>query len=905
MRYTIILLLLLSTLLQADEVRLVKNINTSTQSALDSSSTVFNIAELNNKLYYFAEVNGIQALYAYDESTGVAQSIKTFADAYDQHITVFNGRIYFAADDGTDIALWYSDGTLNGTSFINTNNDRPFDVAVAGDTLFFSVGQMYGKDLWVSENGTSALSVKSDIRPRFLHAAGNGVIFFQGYDETNKYELWISDGSSNGTYLFKIINAGTGSSDYSYPEKFISMGGWVYFTADDGEHGRELYKVDTSGSLALVKDINEGAGDNSPYYLTPYNGKLYFKATGAGLFSELYSSDGSDGGTTLVKAIGHGIYGLMVSNNILYITTSYGLWKSDGTETGTVPIIENTLTLQPNIHNNIMYNFNNKLYFTASSETNGSELWKSDGTSSGTVMLKDIDVGAGSSDPKFYIEMNGKLYFVADDKLHGRELWKSDGTALNTQLACDTNTAQNGSFPENFVSIGKTMYFMADDSVHGRELWKSDGTTNGTVMVADITPGSQGSELKNLYATDSLLYFTSTSSSLLRVSSPNYLWRSDGTQEGTYMLNGIALYDDYPHFAHIGNTVYFAGEKTSLARGGGDGEELFKSDGTITGTVMIKDIYPGSNSSNPRNIYTLGNKILFFAKDDTTNNQWSLFVSDGSEAGTIKVKDVHPYTGIGSYFSFRYANYATLNAYMYFFANAEDGDGIELYKSNGTPSGTVKVKNINATDSSNDGNEGATLLTLGNAVYFIAEDDLNGSALWKSDGTLEGTTMVKDVRLGTDDSGIDSYQQYNQLTKVGKQLFFKANDGVHGQEIWKSDGTTEGTVMVADLNQSDYSSFVAVGNLLYFSADNEASDPTSLWKTDGTAENTKIVAENNIYPSEKATGAMCPSLFFHGNKFTKTEEEWSYDDEEELWITKGDAQCGNKGVFPALYYLLF
>jgi ELWxxDGT repeat protein len=374
------------------------------------------------------------------------------------------------------------------------------------------------------------------------------------------------------------------------------------------------------------------------------------------------------------------------------------------------------------------------------------------------------------------------------------------------------------------------------------------------------------------------------------------------------MLNGIEIYDDYPHLAHIGNTLYFAGIKTSLTRSSsGDGEELFKSDGSVAGTLMVKDIYPGSNSSSPRGIYVLGNKILFFAKDDTTNNEWALFVSDGSAAGTTKVKDIHPYNNIVNYNTFRYANYATLNANMYFFANADDGEGIELYKSDGTPSGTLRVKDININGSSNDGNEGATLFTLGDAVYFIAEDALNGSALWKSDGTQEGTIMVKDIRPDSDESGIHPNQQYNQFTKVGDQLFFIANDGnnEHSQEIWKSDGTTEGTVMVADLNQSQYSSFVAVGDLLYFSADNEAGDPTSLWKTDGTSENTKIVAENNIYPDEKATGAICPSLFFHGNKYTKSGETWSYNDEEELWITKGDAQCEKKGIFPALFYLLF
>ena len=85
------------------------------------------------------------------------------------------------------------------------------------------------------------------------------------------------------------------------------------------------------------------------------------------------------------------------------------------------------------------------------------------------------------------------------------------------------------------------------------------------------------------------------------------------------------------------------------------------------------------------------------------------------------------------------------------------------------------------------------LTTVGNALYFRADDGTNGEELWKSDGTASGTVMVKDINSGS--SG--SYP--SGLTAVGNTLYFTADDGTNGEELWKSDGTASGTVMVKDI----------------------------------------------------------------------------------------------------------
>jgi len=133
--------------------------------------------------------------------------------------------------------------------------------------------------------------------------------------------------------------------------------------------------------------------------------------------------------------------------------------------------------------------------------------------------------------------------------------------------------------------------------------------------------------------------------------------------------------------------------------------------------------------------------------------------------------------------------------------------------------------------------------------------------LWKSDGTTDGTVLVKDIQPGA--VGWTAYE----LTAVGNTLFFGADDGVYGSELWKSDGTTDGTVMVADINPTGDSSpgfLTAVGNTLFFAA-SDGNGSMQLWKSDGTEAGTMLVKDIN--PGARNSGldnltAVGNTLFF-------------------------------------------
>ena len=117
----------------------------------------------------------------------------------------------------------------------------------------------------------------------------------------------------------------------------------------------------------------------------------------------------------------------------------------------------------------------------------GRELWKSDGTEAGTVLVKDIRPDSYGSNPTYLTNVDGTLFFSARDGVHGGELWKSDGSEAGTVMVTDVDIDTGYySGAQQLVAVGDTVFFSADDGVHGRELWTSDGTAGGTALVTDI-----------------------------------------------------------------------------------------------------------------------------------------------------------------------------------------------------------------------------------------------------------------------------------------------------------------------------------------------------------------------------------------------------------------------------------
>jgi ELWxxDGT repeat protein len=394
------------------------------------------------------------------------------------------------------------------------------------------------------------------------------------------------------------------------------------------------------------------------------------------------------------------------------------------------------------------HEFNGKIYFKASNGTQGGELWASDGTIAGTSMIKDINVGSGSSLPDNFITASGKLYFTADDG-SGVSLWTTDGTTVGTVKVKNI-------VPTSLTVANGILFFVASDATYGTELWKTDGTSAGTSIVKDINPDDSASSPIGLTSMNGLLYFAADDGS-----GDKDLWKSDGTEAGTVKVKDLPNYSSSApsDFIAASDKIFFTVKVMNYGR------ELWKSDGTSAGTVMVKDIRVGNGDgffdTQSSQLATIGNTLYFVADDSIYGKE--LWKSDGTETGTVLVKDIWA----GSNFSLP-DNLKNVNGTLFFTAD-NGSQGIELWKSNGTEAGTVLVKDIH----SSSGFAIMQPTAVGSTLYFRTDDGTHGAELWKSDGTENGTILAKDINPNGNSNPLN-------LSVFGSQLIFTATtpDGV-------------------------------------------------------------------------------------------------------------------------------
>lgn len=502
--------------------------------------------------------------------------------------------------------------------------------------------------------------------------------------------------------------------------------------------------IGTAGAQTptLIKDFWTGLSGGYPSMGgLIYNGKYYFCPTETMTDRELWCTDGTTVGTTMVKDVnpsGPGSIGpSIVYNNIMYMTSNDGsptyldFYRSDGTSSGTY-LLKDVCTDQyqsSGIGNYTIYN--GILYFTCNAlAAADQELWRTDGTTNGTYKLKDIVAGTGSSSPDNLFVWNGALYFMASTPANGRELWKTDGTSNGTVMVKDINAGTGGCINSWYLSpvmMGGYFYFIATDGVNGEELWRSDGTSGGTTLVKDINPGS--------------------------ASSVN-TWT-----EGSSMLV-------------FKNKLYF------IANNGTNGRELWTSDGTNGGTVMLKDINPGATSGFDIYSYIVNAQDMkMYLRCSEGVNGFELWTSDGTSGGTVLVKDIYPGTTSGMPVG---GMVMTLFGNLYFTGNTS-ANGYELWKSDGTNGGTNLFKDINP----GTGSSSMSGITIINGIgYFNANNGTNGGEAWRTDFTPNGTVMIADINPGSSGSGA------NGFTLLGNKILFCANDGTNGGEMWVMNAIT-------------------------------------------------------------------------------------------------------------------
>ncbi len=332
----------------------------------------------------------------------------------------------------------------------------------------------------------------------------NGKLYFSADNGYYGQELFCSDGTANGTVLVKDIFAG---KDGSEPGNFLEFNGKLYFSAETENEGIELWVTDgTTNGTSLVLDINNGRASSYPRFLTVFNGKLFFVAQGTSNAALVYESDGTSGGTKFAFSYHPAdsqfdlsqIKYLKAYNNKLIFAWNfnsplqYAILSSDGTSNG-LAYIKNNL-----IGNSSFIEYKGKLYFAGDDNNYGSELWVTDATDQGTQLVKDINIGNFPSDPHSFIVYKDKLFFAAHDNSGVDKLWMSDGTDSGTIMLDNPNNIITN--PDFFAIAKNILYFKARDENIGDELYQCDGTVSGITLVKDIRSGTQNSDITDIEA---------------------------------------------------------------------------------------------------------------------------------------------------------------------------------------------------------------------------------------------------------------------------------------------------------------------------------------------------------------------------------------------------------------------
>ncbi len=329
--------------------------------------------------------------------------------------TAVGNKLFFeAANTTTGDELFVSDGTDTGTHKATNPTVGYAPRAICnynGKAVFSYQDTVSGREMWISDGTTAGTYMIKDINPGIGGGVSgsyaityNGKVYFGGYDSINHTALWCTDGTAAGTNMIAPIIPG---SLYGEIKEFVISGGKLYFNASDSTPGHMKLWV-TDGTTAGTQCLRSTCGsypcytmDSPTPWLTAYNNKVFFFAKSATYGTEIWTSDGTNAGTHILKDIEPGTGSGFGT----------GMW-----------------TKQPCV-------MNNKLYFESGNTANGLDIWETDGTTAGTKIAIDLAPFIGTKGPTFYhtVASNRLFFFVYDQTAVNIRMIATDGTQAGTK----------------------------------------------------------------------------------------------------------------------------------------------------------------------------------------------------------------------------------------------------------------------------------------------------------------------------------------------------------------------------------------------------------------------------------------------------------------------------------------
>ncbi len=473
-----------------------------------------------------------------------------------------------------------------------------------------------------------------------------------------------------------------------------------------------------------------------------------------------------------------------------------------------------------------------------------------------TILLTTFSGASLAAEPGSFGTLNsGISLFAASDDEAGLEVWRSNGTAAGTYRLTDDACNEycesfNYFFAPWIVAGSRAFVYAQEDEVS--TLWVTDGSRDGTF------PVYEGTRISNLQHPVwvrrlRLLFF------VVQVASTPFdyeLWRSDGTPEGTRKVKTFVSADTRPGVQEL---TEFQGRAFFNGQDPVHGPALWTSDGTEAGTVLVRDFVRDEEGAGPIWLRAVGSRLLFAAPSPTSGTM--LWASDGTRAGTRQLQALQA-GGYATIYDARVAG-------RYLFLAAKQ----QLWISDGTRAGTRSLGTFMSTPV-------LSLESLFNGrYYFAARTEEFDWEVWSTDGTRAGTRMLLDI-CPRACSGVSP----ESLKVVGNRLLFTGANRAHGTKLWQSNGTAQGTRMIQSGTTPGYQRWgsgpvhVAGGRIFFSASDSPVAVP-QLWRTDGTKNGT--VRLTNVGANGVADELM---VEIPGGVLFRVVNESGLD---QLWVSNG------------------
>jgi len=618
--------------------------------------------------------------------------------------------------------------------------------------------------------------------PAFFYSNDRFMLFTANAPGTGK-ELYVSDGTEAGTQLLYDFSPGSGNSSFTHA---VEHGKYTFFLVyADGNDASIWY---TDGTTAGTKKYYQSKY-NYEIDLGTFNNYLFYQDQSADNSYDVRRVDSSLNHDTLVASHSHGYQyaksNFVSTDNYLFYGFNDQMYRVDKTFASPEKYFERSATGAGDIaylyaHKNtvIWYMRTTGLKTTvyAGKEAIGSHkevetlynyIYFRDHAATGnyfyycTPQLHRLNVNTltqeevGSTSEPYVGQsvndlalFNGQIYFSGITS-GDFELWKTGNSNATTVKVKDI-ASDTSSHPQDFYIMGNTMFFSAYTREAGRELWQTDGSAAKTTLVTDLVAGARSSYMGNHGTIFKNKLYTSAHTDSFGVE----LWQTDGTAKNTQMVS------------NINTTIDYGDQRVSTFMKAGD--------------------------------------YLYLMANDSTHNV-ELWRTDGTHDGTIFLDDLNPDRlpgAMGEYVEFKGKLYGTAVSFL---------DGVELYRSAGTPASSFFVTPSDLFNSSAP----RDYAILGHQLYYVASEGfLSGSTLFISDGSKDGT---KPLNKGKG----KSYKDVSNLAKVGDKLFFSAEINSTGREPFISDGSFKGTTQISDISSTGSSEpnfFCGNDTMVFFSA---------------------------------------------------------------------------------------